>query len=58
MKNHSLDNLYETCKNINGEELTELLKKANSYEEKAFYVTISDFFLQQRQKEVVEKGIF
>lgn len=58
MKNYSLDNLYEICKNINEEELTELLKKANSYEEQAFYVTISDFFLQQRQKEVVEKGIF
>ena len=51
-------NLYETCKNMTDDDLSELLKKAKSDEEQSFYVAISDFFLQQKQKEVIEKGLF
>lgn len=51
-------NLYETCKNMTDDDLSELLKKAKSDEEQSFYFTISNFFLQQRQKEVIEKGLF
>lgn len=40
------------------DDLTELLKKSKSYEEQAFYVAVSDFFLQQRQKEVIKQGLF
>lgn len=58
MEKVELENLYEICKNITEDELTELLEKAESYEEQKFYVTISDFFLQQRQKEVIKKGLF
>lgn len=58
MEKMELDNLYEICKNITEDEMTELLKKAKSYEEQKFYVTISNFFLQQRQKEVIKQGLF
>ena len=51
-------NLYKTCKGMTDDDLSELLKKAKSDEEQSFYFTISNFFLQQRQKEVIEKGLF
>ncbi len=52
------NNLYETCKDMRSDDWSELLKKAKSDEEQSFYFTISNFFLQQRQKEVIEKGLF
>lgn len=58
MEKMELENLYEICKDMTDDDLTELLKKSKSYEEQAFYVAVSDFFLQQRQKEVIKKGIF
>lgn len=58
MEKQELNNLYNICKNITEDDYTELLMKATSYEEQKFYTTISDFFLQQRQKEVIEQGIF
>ncbi len=58
MERKDLDNLYEICKNITKDEMTELLEKAKSYEEQKFYITISNFFLQQRQKEVIKQGLF
>ena len=58
MEKMALENLYETCKNMTDDDLSELLKKSKSDEEQSFYFTISNFFLQQRQKEVIAKGIF
>lgn len=45
-----LDNLYEICKNMTDDDLTELLKKSKSYEEQAFYVAVSDFFFNRDKK--------
>ncbi len=58
MERQELKRFYEICKNMTNDELTELLENAESYEEQSFYVAISDFFLQQRQKEVIRQGLF
>ena len=58
MEKMTLDNLYETCKDMSPNDFSELLAKAKSPEEQKFYSIIFDFFLQQRQKEVIEKGLF
>ena len=34
------------------------LDQARTPEEQAFWIRIADFFLQQRQRELVEKGVF
>ena len=53
-----LENLYELCKSMSPDDFSELLKKAKSDEEQSFYFTIFDFFLQQKQKEVIKQGLF
>lgn len=58
MEEKRMNEFYELFKNMTDDDYTELLKTANSYEEQKFYVAISDFFLQQRQKEVIKQGIF
>ena len=35
-----------------------LLASAQSKEEASFYIAVSDFFLQQRQRKLIEQGIF
>lgn len=51
--------LYERCK----KDLTEpmrlpLVKFARTSEEAAFYMAMADFFLQQKQAELVAKGVY
>ena len=54
-KQEIMNELYDTCKNMTEDDFFKLTKEADSYEEKTFYVTISDFFLQLQQKEVIKQ---
>lgn len=52
--------LYEECKVV-FEPSTDLLKEVSNFEDKDernFYALLCDFFLQQKQREAIEKGIF
>ena len=57
-KQEIMDELYNTCKNMTEEDFFKLEREANSPEEKSFYVAVSNFFLQLRQKEVIKQGKF
>ena len=51
--------LYSECRRIFGcLPATELLEAAQSREEASFYMAVFDFFLQQRQRELIRKGVF
>ena len=51
--------LYKACKeNLRFRPDIDMLTKAESAEEAAFYVAVADFFLQRRQREVIRQGIF
>ncbi len=53
-----LHELYEQCQKINIDETFELMKKADSEEEKNFFSNVTNFILQQRQKKVIEENRF
>lgn len=51
--------LYLECKQaLSGGFRSETLKQAQSAEEERFYVTVANFFLQEKQRELVEQGVF
>lgn len=56
-KQEIMNELYDTCRNMTADDFFKLMKEANSDEEKSFYVTISDFFLQLQQKEVIKNEV-
>lgn len=45
--------LYNTCKNMDIDETMQLVLSADNAEEQEFFSMLSDFILQQRQKEAV-----
>ena len=45
--------LYNTCKNMDIDETMQLVLSADNTEEQEFFSMLSDFILQQRQKEAV-----
>ena len=50
---------YEACRSLFRAQPTfDLLQSASTQEEASFYVAVSDFFLQQRQAELVSRGVF
>lgn len=51
-------NLYEVCKDMDIEETMELVLNAESQEEQEFFSMLSDFLLQKKQREVIEKKEF
>lgn len=57
--NGDLRNLYEACKEAFAvrPSATTLAGAAES-EEASFYIAVADFFLQQKQRELVERGVF
>lgn len=55
IKQEIMNEMYNICKNMTADDFFKLTKEANSDEEKSFYVTISDFFLQLQQKEVIKQ---
>lgn len=54
----ALHELYEQCRKINFDETFELMKKADSKEERDFISLVTDFVLQQRQKKAIEEHRF
>lgn len=50
--------IYNELKSINQVELPTLLLQLPTKEERDFYVTVADFFLQQRQKELIAKNVY
>lgn len=50
--------IYNELKSINQVELPNLLLQLPTKEERDFYVTVADFFLQQRQKELIAKNVY
>lgn len=51
--------LYNECKSmLSGCYDSEFLAQAESQEELAFYLTVADFFLQEKQKELIDQGVF
>lgn len=51
--------LYEECRTLFRRIPTsEMMAQAQSREEAAFYMAVTDFFLQQRQAQLVKAGVF
>jgi excisionase family DNA binding protein len=51
--------LYEQCKQkLSGCYDAPFLTQAKSREEQRFYLVVADFFLQQKQRELVADGVF
>ena len=50
--------LYNTCKNMDIDETMQLVLSADDSEEQEFFSMLSDFILQQRQKEVIRQKRF
>lgn len=59
-KTKQIHKMYEECQKV-FEPSAQLLDEFSNIEdetEKLFYIALCDFFMQQKQKEVIEKGIF
>ncbi|MBQ9983562.1 MAG: hypothetical protein IJP29_03150 [Lachnospiraceae bacterium] len=54
----SFKEFYKVCKEMDIEDTVEVALNAESKEEQEFVELISNFFMQQRQKEVIAKGLF
>ena len=51
--------LYTACKDyFQYRPGMDVIASAKSAEEASFYMAVADFFLQQKQKELVERGVF
>ncbi len=60
--NEEVHNIYNECKMLDqkykGFDATKYIEAIESDEERRFAVHICNFFLAERQKELVRKGIF
>lgn len=59
-KTKQIHKVYEECQKV-FEPSVQLLDEFSNIEdemERMFYLTLCDFFMQQKQKEVIAKGIF
>lgn len=59
-KTKEIHKMYEECQKV-FEPSAELLDEISNIEnetEKLFYITLCDFFMQQKQKELIENGIY
>ena len=51
--------LYEQCKeHLTGCFDIDFLELAQSEEERSFYTSVASFFLQQKQREMIEQGVY
>jgi hypothetical protein len=50
--------IYKECRGIFGNILDDWSDFIEDEEERGFYHVVSNYFLQQRQKDVIEKGLF
>lgn len=57
--NGDLRSLYEACKEAFAiRPSARTLAGAREPEEASFYIAVADFFLQEKQRELVERGVF
>ena len=54
----ALHELYETCKDINFDEADDIAIQTDDSEERGFIRVVTDYFLQLKQKKVVEEKRF
>ncbi len=59
-KTREIHKTYEECQKVFEPSVTLLDEMSNIEDEteKEFYVTLRNFFMQQKQKEIIAKGIF
>jgi len=57
-KAEAIHELYETCKDINFDEADDILLDTGDEVERGFIRTVTDYFLQQKQRRVVEEKRF
>ena len=59
-KNQNIDNmeLKELLESLNYEDFNKLLKNTENSKDIDFYVNLQDFLIQEKQKELIEKGVF
>ena len=59
-KNQNIDNmeLKELLELLNYEDFNKLLKNTENSKNIDFYVNLQDFLIQEKQKELIEKGVF
>lgn len=59
-KNQNIDNmeLKELFESLNYEDFNKLLKNTENSKDIDFYVNLQDFLIQEKQKELIEKGVF
>ena len=50
--------IYEEISKLNSEDTLQLVLESESEEVKEFYDMVEDYFLQKKQKEVVERNLF
>ncbi len=52
--NKKLHEFYVICKSMSIDEFSNLLKNGVSIEEKEFYVNLMEFFMQKKQKKIIQ----
>ena len=59
-KTKEIHEAYENCKKVFEPSfaLSEEVNNISDIEEKNFYILLHDFFLQQKQKESINKGVY
>jgi len=59
-KNQNIDNmeLKDLLESLNYEDFNKLLKNTENSKYIDFYVNLQDFLIQEKQKELIEKGVF
>ena len=58
MNSEKYHKIYNELKSMNQADLPTMLLQLPTKEEQDFYIIIADFFLQQRQKELIDKHIY
>ena len=59
-KNQNIDNmeLKDLLESLNYEDFNKLLKNTENSKYIDFYVNLQDFLIQEKQKDLLEKGVF
>ena len=52
------DKIYKDIETLSQRYIMELISEAKTEDEKNFYETIGNFFLQKRQRECIERNVF
>lgn len=50
--------IYQEMKKLTPDDTLQLVLHANSKDEQDFFAMVGDFFLQRRQKELIEKKVY